>query len=58
MDNHKHKEQLNREYIANEVNPIVEKLILDLLKEKPSNTVEKYLNIEGGNILTVFKTFP
>ena len=40
MDTAKKKE-LNREYINTKVNPIFEKLLIDLLIKKPDNVVIK-----------------
>jgi hypothetical protein len=34
------KEQLNSKYIANKVNPLLEKLVVDLLIHKPDNSVK------------------
>ena len=33
------KEQENRAYISDKVNPLIEKMLIDLLKEKPQNSV-------------------
>lgn len=33
------KEQENRAYISDRVNPLIEKMLIDLLKEKPTNSV-------------------
>ena len=35
------KEQENRLYISEKVNPLIEKMLLSLLKEKPRNSVYK-----------------
>lgn len=33
------KEQENRAYISDRVNPLIERMLIDLLKEKPDNSV-------------------
>lgn len=39
QSNREAKEQLNSQYIANKVNPLLEKLVVDLLIHKPENSV-------------------
>lgn len=45
------KEQENRAYISEKVNPLIEKMLFDLLKEKPTNSLEymiKWLQTDGS----------
>lgn len=43
MANRETKDQINSQYIANKVNPLLEKLVIDLLIHKPENSVYFYL---------------
>jgi len=47
------KEKINREYLANKVNPLLEKLVVDLLINKPDNSLaymKQWLDDKGEKI--------
>ena len=48
----KSKEEIHREYLLNKVNPIFEKLMLELIHHKPEKVVkfmENWINEKGSN---------